>query len=135
MGGSGAGTLATFTSINWSRANSRGQRVYFAELQNDDDNTNNDRGIWADDVNGELQLVIREGDVVETKLGVFEPIDLDNLYLELRGFNEQGEVLFTAHDGVYLATLSPVPEPATVVFALIGGFVLTWIRLLRRRGG
>jgi hypothetical protein len=126
------GTLTTFTSIDWSRANAHGQRVYSAELQNDDDNTNNDRGIWADDENGVLQLVIREGDLVETKLGVFEPIDLDNLYLELGGFNDKGEVLFTAHDGVYIATLSPVPEPATVVIALIGGFVLTWIRIRAR---
>jgi hypothetical protein len=90
------------------------------------------REFLADAESGELQLVIREGDLVETKLGVFEPIDLDNLHSELSGFNDQGEVLFTAHDGVYIATLSPVPEPATVVIALIGGFVLTWIHIRAR---
>jgi hypothetical protein len=121
------GTTTTFTHINWSMSNSLGQRAFLVNLENDDDNPHNDRGIWADDEHGVLQLVIREGDLVETSRGLLEPLDLENLYSQLHGFNDRGEILFTAHDGVYVATVSAIPEPGTLVLTIASGVILLWI--------
>lgn len=131
------GTTTTFGNIYWSLSNALGRRVFSIELSNNDDNAHNDRGIWADDENGLLQLVIREGDFVETQPGLFQPVDLDNLYSQLYGFNDRGEVLFAAHDGVYVATLTPVPEPTSIMLAIVGAaaVVLVALRQRRRRNG
>ncbi len=121
------GTTTTFTYTNWSMANALRQRAFLVNLENDDDNPHNDRGIWADDSNGVLQLVIREGDLIETGPGLFEPFDLENLYSQLYGFSDRGEILFESHGGVHLATVSAIPEPGTLVLTISGGIVLLWI--------
>lgn len=112
------GTAAEFSYVWWTRANAQGQRVYIAELANDDDNPNNDAGIWAEDESGVLQLVVREGDNVETRPGVFETIDFDSLHSELRGFNDRGEILFTSQGDIYVATLRTIPEPASIMLLI-----------------
>ena len=127
------GTAAEFSYVWWTRANARGQRVYIAELANDDDNPNNDAGIWAEDETGALQLVVREGDTIETKPGLFETISFDSLHSELRGFNDRGEILFTSQGGVYVATLNPVPEPSSVVLSIFSAALVAFFAV-RRRG-
>jgi hypothetical protein len=112
------GTAAEFSRIWWTRMNSQGQRVYIADLANDDDNPNNDAGIWAEDESGVLQLVVREGDTIETRPGLFETIDFDSLHSELSGFNDRGEILFTSQGGIYVATLRAIPEPASIVLLI-----------------
>jgi hypothetical protein len=127
------GTATEFSHIWWTRANAQGQRVYAAELNNDDENPNNDAGIWAEDETGVLQLVVREGDRIETRPGLFETIDFDSLHSELRGFNDRGEILFTSQGGVYLATLNPVPESASIVLLIVGAAPLAFFVVRRRR--
>jgi hypothetical protein len=127
------GTAARFSHVWWTLANSQGQRVYIAELNNDDENPNNDAGIWAEDETGVLQLVVREGDTIETKPGLFETISFDSLHSELRGFNDRGEILFTSQGAVYLATLNPIPEPASIVLFIVGAAPLVFFSVSRRR--
>ena len=128
------GTASTFADIGpYSRPNSSGRRAYLAQLQDDDKNWENDEGIWAEDQNGVLQLVIRDGDLIETRPGRFEPVNFDDLYSDLHGFNDRGEVLFTAHGGVYVATVNAVPEPTTLVIALVGVIVAIVSQLRRQR--
>jgi hypothetical protein len=127
------GTTSTFADIGpYSRTNSFGRRAYLAQLRDDDSNWNNNVGIWAEDENGDLQLVIRAGDLIETRPGLFEPVVFDDVYSDLHGFNDHGQVLFTNHDGVYVATVSAIPEPATIVVAFVGMLVLIVAQLRRR---
>ena len=132
--GDGApGTSTKFTHVWWTRANSQGQRVYIAELENDDDNPNNDAGIWAEDETGVLQLVVREGETIETKPGNFETISFDTLHSELRGFNDRSEILFTSQGSVYVATVHSIPEPASIGLAIVGAAAFVVISIRRRR--
>jgi hypothetical protein len=130
--GDGApGASTDFAYVWWTRVNSQGQRAYIAELENDDENPNNDAGIWAEDETGVLQLVVREGDTIETKPGLFETISFDTLHSELRGFNDRGEILFTSQGGVYLATVHSVPEPASIALGTVAATVALVIGIRR----
>ncbi|MEX2138210.1 MAG: hypothetical protein WD894_03035 [Pirellulales bacterium] len=112
------------------RPPSLGRRAFEANVYVDENGLRfDDSGIWADDQNGLLQLVMRDGDLVETTPGMFAALDR----WELIDFNDRGEVLIRGvvdnFIGVYVATPNPIPEPAGVVLAMaaIGMVVLAAI--------
>jgi len=109
--------------------NSLGRRVYELQLESDRDDPHMS-GIWMKDENGILQPVIRKGDLVETELGVFEPLALNAN--SLVGFNDSGDVLFSFRDSIYVARANPVPEPATWILMMIEAIAVASWRLGKR---
>lgn len=114
--------------------NGTGQIAFRASLSGTGVNFSNDSGIWATDPNGQLTLVIREGDIID--------VDNDPVLQDRRtvrtlsnlnhtgnedgrpsSFNDRGELAFYAFftdgsSGLFVATISGqstvVPEPTTL---------------------
>jgi hypothetical protein len=128
--------------------NDRGQMAFLGELKTGVGgvSSNNRRGIWATDAEGQLQLIARVGDLLELSTGEsreirtlsfiagsgFSPNSTGNDDGRPSGFNDRGELAFAAEfadfsRGVFVSSLV-VPEPAsiTLILANIG-------LLLRRR--
>ncbi len=94
--------------------------------------TSTDRGIWAQNELGELELIVREGQVIEVLPGDFRRVvtlSFDNEH----GFNDQGDLVFRASfknnpqgtqfvNGVFV-TNGPafLPEPSALLLTLIAG--------------
>jgi hypothetical protein len=55
--------------MHYPSLNSAGQIAFRAELIGDGVDSSNDRGIWATDANGDLQLIARTGDQLEVAPG------------------------------------------------------------------
>ena len=126
--------------------NSSGHLAFGGALQLGGDVTSsNQLGIWAQDPQGVLRLVVRTGDTIEVAPGDFRTISL--LYLNApasggedgraRAFNDLGQLLYAAKftdgsSGLFLTTV--VPEPGTVVLASIASLMsaLLWMRRARR---
>lgn len=87
--------------------NDRGQVAFTASLLGEGISSANDRGLWAQNADGELELIIREGDTIDVSLSG-EGTDLrtvDRLIVIATGgssnngwptgFNSQGQLAFT----------------------------------------
>jgi hypothetical protein len=115
-------------------ANSLGQLAFEARFD-DEQLIWDEGGFWAEEANGDLQLLLRSGDLVETGAGEFTAVEMSGW--DIADFNERGEVLLRANlDGnvsLYVATLESVPEPATIVLAIAGSAVIALIFLRRQR--
>lgn len=113
--------------------NSSGRVAFRAVLQSGITgiSPSNNEGIWAEDALGKLTLVVREGDAVEVTPGDFRTV---NSFAFSTGaasggqdgraivFNDNYTLAFQATftdgtSGIFTATLTAVPEPAT--FALL----------------
>ena len=108
-----------------------GQVAFYAFLEGPDVNAGNDAGIWAQDVDGELKLIVREGDMIDVDNG--PGVDTRRVFaLEFRGsrgnaggtlsgFNDLGQVAFKARlgfgQGVFVSDAVAVPEPSAALFA------------------
>jgi hypothetical protein len=105
----------------------------------------NDIGIWATDLNGVLQLIAREGDLLEVAPNDFRKIaslifakDTGNGDGRHSGFNDRGQIAFAAFftdgfSGVFVSNLLVVPEPSAC--AILAGLVVGLLgecRSLRR---
>jgi hypothetical protein len=97
-----------------------------------------DQAIWAQDRFGDLQMIVKTGDLLEVTPGVFQPAR----YLEFGGFNDRGQVLFKAsfqtdlpfqptiyQSGLFVSSLVAVPEPSALVFSAC----LAMLAAIRRR--
>ena len=105
----------------------------------------NDIGIWAEDKFGVLQLIVREGQMLEVAPGDSRKVkDLNfisgsgNEDGRQSGFNERGQVAFWAafqdgSSGIFVSDAVLVPEPATLSLALFGALAVG-IACVRRRG-
>lgn len=110
--------------------NPNGQVAFTAALSGPGVTTANDSGLWATDHLGALQLIAREGDLLEVMPGDFRTIASASMLSFTSGvdgnrstFNSNGELVFWAgftdgSNGIFVAT---VPEPATAVLALLAG--------------
>jgi hypothetical protein len=98
--------------------NSAGQLAFSGTLKGSSVNTSNDIGIWATDVNGVLQLIAREGDMLEVAPSQFRTINglefsvgsSGNGDGRPSGFNDVGQVAFSATftdgtSGVFVSNL------------------------------
>jgi hypothetical protein len=69
---------ATFSDLHNPGLNTAGQIAFRADLTGTGIDGTNDRGIWATDSTGTLQLVARRGDPIEVAPGDFRTLsDLD----------------------------------------------------------
>jgi hypothetical protein len=92
-----------FSELHLPALNSSGQIAFRANITGSGINTNNDRGIWASDESGTLQLIARKGSQLEVAPGDFRTIsDLDfvtatgNSDGRASGFNNSGQLVFWA---------------------------------------
>jgi hypothetical protein len=116
------GTSTTFAAVD-ALENSLGRMALKGWLYDDETQTNwHAGGIWAEDQNGSLQLLLKNGDLVETQPGIFAPVSMDDW--QIVDFNDRGEVLLEARidgaDGVFVATVDAVPEPGTWALGIVG---------------
>jgi hypothetical protein len=104
----------------------------------------NDRGIWATDANGMLQLIVREGDLLEVTPGDFRTVQgfifaghSGNGDGRPSGFNDQGQIVFVAGftdgtSGVFVSSLVAVPEPAAIVLIAFAAGQCVFVGRLQR---
>jgi hypothetical protein len=93
----------SFFELNSPTLNSAGQTAFRAILTGAGVDFTNDRGIWATDRDGALQLVVRTGELLEVMPGEFRtPSDLDFVSMSgngdsrQSGFNNFGQLVFWA---------------------------------------
>jgi arylsulfatase A len=143
------GTLAQFAALNDPVANSRGQIAFAANLSGAGVNSGNDRAIWATDINGQLQIIVREGDQVNVGDDLLNP-DIRTVSTfqffgnsggqdgRPNGFNDAGQLAFQLNftDGsqaIFIANHVAVPEPrGLVLFVLVGVCLVFRQRLVVR---
>jgi hypothetical protein len=93
----------SFADLNYPALNSTGQIAFRAIVAGDSVNSTNDRGIWATDASGELQIVARTGGELEVAPGDVRTLtDLDfviatgNSDGRRSAFNNRGQLVFWA---------------------------------------
>jgi hypothetical protein len=104
-----------FKDLDYPALNSSGQIAFRAELSGSGVGSANDRGIWATDQTGALQLIVRAGDQLEVAPGDFRTLsDLNfssasgNSDGRSSGFNNLGQLVFWARftdlsEGVFVS--------------------------------
>ena len=92
-----------FFNLNYPTLNSAGQTAFRADLTGSGVDSTNNRGIWATDWTGILQLIARRGELLEVAPGDFRTLsDLDfvtgtgNGDSRPSGFNNLGQLVFWA---------------------------------------
>ena len=141
----GAPAGAKFRSVGGPRLNATGQIAFVGQLQSGAGGVSlaSDLGIWAQDRDGVLQMIVREGDLVDVDDGPgtdFRTVTGFSLFYPWRGtgnqdgrpsaFNDLGQLAFLASftdrsSGIFVSSLAAIPEPASVVLAamtLVGLF-------------
>jgi hypothetical protein len=133
--------------------NARGELAFLASLQGPGIDNSNNRGIWAQDANGDLALIARLGGQLNvsdnpaspdwrtvSSLRVFaNPSGFGGMPGNDNGktswFNDRGQLTFWAKfsdgsEGVFVSNLVAVPEPSTI---LLSAFALVMFVLARGR--
>lgn len=123
--GTSAGTA--FSDLLAFLLNDNGQIAFTSNLAGNDVNASNDRGLWATDASGTLQLIVREGDQINVSddplLEALRTVESLSA-LDTRsggdskplGFNNAGQIAVTltftdGSSGVFVAS---IPEPASL---------------------
>jgi len=134
-----------FRSLSTPALNNAGQTAFSGFLAGTGVDGSNDRGIWAEDLQGVLTLIARTGDLLDVDDGLgtdFRTIRFlsfaggtGNGDGRNRGFNDLGQFAFSATftdgtSGVFVSNLVAVPEPTAWVLAVAG---LLGLGVLRRR--
>ena len=124
-----------FNTTNSLSLNDAGQIAFLSALGGTGVDSTNDRGIFAEDLDGNLQLIAREGDLLEVfddqQNSSFRTIDTllftDNLTNSGNSdgrpssFNDLGQLVFFASftdgtEGIFVSNLvSAVPEPGSII--------------------
>ena len=115
-----------FDGIGTFSFNSLGQVAFYGFLSGPGIDDTNDTGIWAEDINGQLKLIIREGDQIEVSPGDFRTVSLIRAELgesstsgHANAFNDRGQIAFRAtftdgSEGIFVSNLVAIPEPSSV---------------------
>jgi hypothetical protein len=118
--------------------NSAGQIAFAASLTGSGVNFMNDRGIWATDHTGVLQLIARTGDLLEVAPANFRTIrelyfvaGASNSDGRPSGFNNLGQLAFWARftdgsQGVFVSNRVIIAEPASVALLALGLPLIVW---------
>ena len=138
-GSSAPGTTGEFADFDRDVAlNLGGQTAFYARLFGTGIDGSNDEGIWAEDANGLLQLIAREGDLLDVSdnpslpdlrtiasLG-FLPRDFGsaNAAGGPSSFSDLGRVVFQAwftdgSSGVFVSNVVGIPEPSTLALFVL----------------
>lgn len=117
--------------------NQQDQLAFVGYLEGDGIDASNDSGIWAEDVLGNLQLIAREGDLLDVSDDPSNPdmriirelkfIGVSGNEYGRSGFNDRGQVAFVAEfidrtSGVFVSNRVAVPEPAALILLVLGCF-------------
>ena len=127
----GAPTGITFDGFGFRSIvlNNAGQTAFLAELIGSGVDDSNNDGIWATDQSGVLQLIAREGNLLEVSPGEFRTISslrfiggTGNSDGRPSGFNNLGQVAFHARftdnsAGIFVSNLVAIPEPSALMLA------------------
>jgi hypothetical protein len=120
-----------FDQFNSLAVNAAGQIAFSANVASGTENDVNDRGIWATDRVGGLQLIALTGDVLQVAPGDFRIISsLDFVALPGNGdgapsgLNSAGQVSFRAaftdgSSGAFVSNVAAVPEPTSLGLATL----------------
>jgi hypothetical protein len=122
-----------FTDLNQLSLNAAGQVAFTGTVGGPGITQFNDRGIWAQQPDGTLKLIVREGDVIDVDNGptvdlrTVAVLDAQNFFFESGNedgrasmFNDSSQLVFAASffdnsSGVFVSNLAAVPEPATLL--------------------
>jgi hypothetical protein len=127
-----------FTHVSLSALNDSGRLAISGTLPGTVFSGAPAQGIWAQDTAGELQLIVKSGDMLEVAPGDFREV----WRLRFGGFNNRGQVVFSASflglggepylatQGIFVSNLVAVPEPSSLGVAAI---CLTMCAATRRR--
>lgn len=108
----------TFDFLNSSAeffVNARGQVAFFAALKGSGIDAGNDRGVWAESVDGTLTLLARTGAMYQDQTGA--TFQLETLGIGPGAFGANGHLAFLARyapngrTGVFVSDAVAVPEP------------------------
>jgi len=140
----GLGATVNFSGLSGLVVNSGGQFAFIGTVTGSGiDNTNN-RGLWASDVDGNLHLLVRRGELFNISGDLNNPEwrTISNVFMNSffsggedgirNNFNNQGQLAFRLNftdgtHGIFVAnTWSAVPEPASflVLTAMATGVAL-----------
>jgi len=115
--------------------NGQGRVAFLGPLTGSGVSIRNDEAIFAEDRFGKLQLIVRNGDIIDVDDGVGTDLrTIARLYFFYgsgnqdggrSGFNDFGQLAFTAEfidgsSGIFVSNLVAVPEPATWVLLISG---------------
>jgi hypothetical protein len=129
----GAGPGAVFARLDapqWLLFNERGQVAFTSNLAGPGVDASNNAGIWAQDVNGNLQLIVRTGDLLDVSDDASNP-DLRTVAFVQPfnasewSLNDNGEFGFFARftdgsQGLFVSSAVAVPEPASAIAPAFG---------------
>lgn len=135
----GAGPGAVFGGLNSFQGilfNKRGQVALSSNLAGPGVDASNNAGIWAQDVNGNLQLIVRTGDLLDVSDDASNP-DLRTVAFVQPfiasewSLNDNGEFGFFARftdgsQGLFVSSAVAIPEPASAI-ALAFGLAATLV--------
>ena len=130
--------VGKFYNMGFPQVNALGQIAFTSELVGEQMSRFNDTGIWATDINGNLQLVVKTGDQIEITPGEFRAIssitsltihNANNGDGRSRWFNERGQIVFVATlrgggSGIFVTDAVAIPEPASCVLLAVGALLL-----------
>ncbi len=119
--------------------NDSGQLAFDGYLRGPGITSANNSGIWAQDREGNLQLIVRTGDLLDVDDG--PNVDWRTIqFLELGQdfLNDRGQIAFRAtftdgSHGIFISNLVAVPEPSSIGLAVVCMFIM-W-RPRARAGG
>jgi hypothetical protein len=139
--------------------NSAGEIAFYAPLRVGEGGVTeeNNAALWAQDINGILRLIVREGDEFDVDNGpgvdvrVFSDFSIHSSGIFLGGgsgnqdgrpsyFNDRGQLAFWASftdggSGVFISDVVAVPEPSARVFLVVASLCVTAIRRPATWGG
>jgi len=116
--------------------NARGQAAFLTALAGPNVDDTNDQGIFAENIDGKLQLVARKGDLLDVSDNSLLPElrQISSLFALVSttgnedggpsGFNDMGQLAFSARftdgsRGIFVSNLVVVPEPSSILLYLI----------------
>jgi hypothetical protein len=136
--GVAAGVNFSFFAVEAIELNHRGQTAFWAALTGPGINATNDNGIWAQNGDGDLTLIVREGDFLDVSDDPLNPVlrtvaaisslagNTGNSDGRPSSFNDLGQLTFFARftdgsSGVFVSNLAAVPEPGSygMIVALV----------------
>lgn len=109
--------------------NSRNQIAFGSDLVGASVTSSNDSAIWVRDVDGQLRMIVRSGDMIEVSPGDSRAIEelhfnwlagTGNDEGRPSGFNDLGQVAFRVtfvdgSQGIVVSNLVAVPEPSSIL--------------------
>lgn len=121
--------------------NSNGQVAFVGTVGGIGITSANDFGIWAQQADGTLRLIVREGDLIDVDNGpnvdlrTVKELNAQNIFYQSGNedgkgsvFNDAGQLVFAAQftdnsSGAFVSSAA-VPEPSTLLLAMIAGTLL-----------